>query len=298
MSWFSKTFGSVGGGLVGGLIGYGLAPFTGGASLALTTGLGAAAGTKLGGGSTEQALLAGGLGYLGGGYFGGAEGAAGAGAGLTGYDAAMADLAASDAAYTGAGLTGYDAAMADLAYSTSQTAGLGGVPVETAVGIPGVSSTAATGSSLGTGDLFDYARRKVGQMGLGNMFAAGAGLYGLGLANQMRGMAQDPNAPYRPGYAAELSALASNPNQIQMLPGYRAGLQAVQRAQAAQGFQGSGNMMAALAKYGAGAYNDRLAQLERLSGITAGPNAYLQGNAMANLGTLSSLGLLAGAFRG
>lgn len=285
------------GSLAGGLIGFALGGPAGAA-------IGAGLGTKASGGSNEEALLAGGLGYLGGGYFGGAEGAVGAeaaGAGaaeLTGYDAAMADLAASNAAYTGAGLTGYDAAMADLAYSTQQAAGYAGVPVETAVGIPGTSATAQTGSRMGMGDLFDVARRKLGSMGYGNLFQAGAGLYGLGLASQMRGMAQDPNAPYRPGYAAELSALAANPNQIQMLPGYRAGLQAVQRSMAAQGYQGSGNMMAALAKYGAGAYNDRLAQLERLSGSAAGPGAYLQGNAMANLGSLSSLGLLAGAFRG
>ena len=289
------------GSALGGLAGFALAPFTGGSSL-LLTGLGAAAGSKLSGGSDKEALLAGVLGGVGANYLpgmlGGAAGAEAAGVGLTGYDAAMADLAASDAAFTGAGLTGYDAAMADLAYSTQQAAGYAGVPVETAVGIPGTSATAQTGSQMGMGNLFDVARRKLGSMGYGNLFQAGAGLYGLGLAGQMRGMAQDPNAPYRPGYAAELSALAANPNQIQMLPGYRAGLQAVQRAQAAQGFQGSGNMMAALAKYGAGAYNDRLAQLERLSGITAGPGAYLQGSAMANLGTLSSLGLLAGAFRG
>ena len=38
------------------------------------------------------------------------------------------------------------------------------------------------------------------------------------------------------------------------MPGYEAGLEAIQRSMAAQGYQGSGNMMAALQQYGTNAY--------------------------------------------
>lgn len=46
-----------------------------------------------------------------------------------------------------------------------------------------------------------------------------------------------------------------NPGDITSIPGYQAGLEAVQRAGAAQGFTGSGNMMVALQKYGGDFYN-------------------------------------------
>lgn len=51
-----------------------------------------------------------------------------------------------------------------------------------------------------------------------------------------------------------------NPGDVTKLPGYEAGIEAVRRSLASQGFQGSGNMMAALHKYGGDFYNDAVRQ--------------------------------------
>jgi hypothetical protein len=55
------------------------------------------------------------------------------------------------------------------------------------------------------------------------------------------------------------------------MPGYQAGLDAVQRAGAAQGFTGSGNMENALLQYGGNIFNQQLSTLELLSGAGINP---------------------------
>lgn len=98
------------------------------------------------------------------------------------------------------------------------------------------------------------------------------GAYGLfqskKLKDQMAQLAQqaDPQAPYRAGYASKLNGLVNDPSSITSMPGYQAGLQAVQRSMGAQGYQGSGNMMAALQKYGGDFYNNQVSQLNGLAG--------------------------------
>lgn len=82
---------------------------------------------------------------------------------------------------------------------------------------------------------------------------------------------QDPFGPYRPEYASKLSSLVSDPSQLTSLPGYQAGLQAVQRSMGAQGYQGSGNMMTALADYGGKFYNDAVTQYSSLAGANVNP---------------------------
>ena len=74
-----------------------------------------------------------------------------------------------------------------------------------------------------------------------------------------------------------------NPQDITGMPGYQAGLEAVQRSMAAQGYQGSGNMMAALAKYGGDFYNQYAQQRLQSAQAQAGPV----------MGTTGGLALLA-----
>lgn len=78
-------------------------------------------------------------------------------------------------------------------------------------------------------------------------------------------------------YRDQLTALSNNPGSIQNLPGYQAGLTAVERKMASQGFQGSGNMMAELANYGQTAYNNQFTQLSNLAGLGYNPASMTQG---------------------
>ena len=69
------------------------------------------------------------------------------------------------------------------------------------------------------------------------------------------------------------------------MPGYEAGLDAVTRKMASQGYLGSGNMMAALQKYGGDFFNAETARLGNLAGAQFGPSggaALLQGTNYAN----------------
>lgn len=123
--------------------------------------------------------------------------------------------------------------------------------------------------------------------------------YGMFNSNRMMNLAQgmNPMGPYQPGYAAQLNSLVSNPSSITGTPGYQFGLdqgsQAVQRAGAAQGYTGSGNMAIALNKFGQDYGQNFLSQQEAmLAGLSQGGNAN-QINAM-NLANQSAGGALAG----
>lgn len=91
----------------------------------------------------------------------------------------------------------------------------------------------------------------------------------------------DPFQAYRPQYAGQLNTLMANPNSVTSLPGFQLqfgqGMEAVQRAMAAQGKNLSGAEMLALQNQGqvlAGQYyNQQLATLSQLSGATQSPAA-------------------------
>jgi hypothetical protein len=53
------------------------------------------------------------------------------------------------------------------------------------------------------------------------------------------------------------------------MPDYQAGLQAVERTFASQGYQGSGNMLSALSQFGGGFYNQQVQQLQSTMGLAA-----------------------------
>lgn len=100
----------------------------------------------------------------------------------------------------------------------------------------------------------------------------GSGVAGLNAAQRVAAQS-DPFAPYRSQYAQQLQDLESNPSSVANTPGYTAGLQAVQRSMAANGYMGSGNMMAALQKYGGDFYQNQVSQLATLAGAGATPGA-------------------------
>lgn len=98
------------------------------------------------------------------------------------------------------------------------------------------------------------------------------GIAGFAQGQQSSGVAQqtantvlqrsDPFYAYRAGwantlqqYAQGMPSLSPTSTDVLQLPGFQAGLEAVQRAGAAQGFTGSGNMAVALSKYGGDFFN-------------------------------------------
>lgn len=112
---------------------------------------------------------------------------------------------------------------------------------------------------------------------LGNLWSMGTGAYGLYQASQLskeaKALEQDPYADQRAQYGQQLSALNANPGGVlPTLPGYQAGMTAVERSMAANGYLGSGNMMAALQQYGGNAFQQESARLSGLSGIDAPSN--------------------------
>ncbi len=86
--------------------------------------------------------------------------------------------------------------------------------------------------------------------------------------------AADPFAPWRRGYANQLAEIMNNPKgTLPYLPGYQAGLDAIQRSSAAIGHLGSGNLAIALQKYGGDVYAKQVDILSNLAGAYSGSPA-------------------------
>jgi hypothetical protein len=83
----------------------------------------------------------------------------------------------------------------------------------------------------------------------------------------------NPFDAMRPQMMQQLQNLMSNPSSIANTPGFQAGLEGVQRSMAAQGYQGSGNMMNALQNYSGDFYMKQMQQLSGLAGAGALPGA-------------------------
>ncbi|MCK9988729.1 MAG: hypothetical protein AzoDbin1_05201, partial [Azoarcus sp.] len=122
---------------------------------------------------------------------------------------------------------------------------------------------------------------QIGPMSLG--LNALSGLEQMRMAQQLQQSAQqaDPMAAYRAQYAQQLQQLQQNPSSVANMPGYQAGLDAVQRSLAAQGYTGSGNMMAALQKYGGDFYQQQFNNLAGLAGANISPGVSLSGQQAA-----------------
>ena len=249
----------------------------------------------LGAGAAEGAgALASGAGALGADYGLGATalGVGSAGTGLTaglGTGLTLADTAGLSTGLTaglGSGLTLADTAGTGLGL----TAGAGGAATAAdAMGAFGTGSTmdavnaaAAAGSSPWATFMNNLATPQ------GALKAASGGMNLVSGFDQYQ--MQRQRQAQQQQYAAQMQALMANPSSVQNLPGYNAGLQAVQRSMAAQGYQGSGNMASALAGYGGQQYQQQLSNLAALQGQS--PSV---GSAPTGLATMGAgLGSLAG----
>lgn len=105
-----------------------------------------------------------------------------------------------------------------------------------------------------------------------------SGAFGLDAVRRLRNRGQDamersdPFGPHRAQYAQMLNDLYMNPDRVTQLPGYQAGLTAVERKMASQGYLGSGNMMLALHEHGGKMFNDEAARLAMLAGAGMKPD--------------------------
>jgi hypothetical protein len=161
--------------------------------------------------------------------------------------------------------------------------GMGGFGGMTGSGAQGAGAF-ASGSGGGIGSMFGLSGNQIG--GAVDLLRGGFGLY---QSNQLR-KASQPSAINRQA-EAELAALLADPNRITSMPGYEAGLEAVQRGMAAGGYLGSGNMATALQKYGGDFYNNALTQYGNLSQLGRGNEAtYRMGGIELAGQALNSLG--------
>lgn len=160
-------------------------------------------------------------------------------------------------------------------------------------------STAMSSMLRGAGATAGTAAGASGVGPLSSLLSLASGAYGLSNAAQMQKLAEQAGAStrYAPQYAAQLSQLMQNPSSITSMPGYEAGMTAVERSMAAQGYQGSGNMAAALQQYGGNFFNSQVAQLQGLAN-PSGAGAAMSGMGTANEAASSALGALGYGVRG
>lgn len=156
-----------------------------------------------------------------------------------------------------------------------------GVASNVEAGLPGIGAGAgAAGSSTPSASSAGWLTKAFPDFAAQHPTIAAA----FGGAKGGLGVAQTISALYGLEQSQRLQRMTAPPNPANLtkMPGYQAGLEAVQRSMAAQGYQGSGNMMAALQKYGGDAY-----QQMWQGGIASG-----QAGMGGLSGQLSSLGLL------
>lgn len=105
----------------------------------------------------------------------------------------------------------------------------------------------------------------------------GSGLYGLLQSRRLQQLAKmraaqaDPFGPYRAGYAQQLAQLSADPTAITRTPGWDAGIQAIRRSAAGQGYLDSGNEISMLQNFGGQAFDREAARLANLAGAGFNP---------------------------
>lgn len=152
--------------------------------------------------------------------------------------------------------------IAALMQDPATAGGLGGAGAAGAgaAGLGGLGSAAGLGGLLGPLTSI-----------LGGGLGLASGQKGQDLINSLLGK-MDPFAPYRQGYANQLQNLMNDPKgSVASLPGYQAGLDAVQRSGAAQGYTGSGNMETNLLQYGGSMWQQQEQNLAQLAGANFAP---------------------------
>lgn len=202
-----------------------------------------------------SSIVAGGEGL---GAFGGAAGA-GADAGAAADAGSLAGVAGSAGAGAGGDLLGAGAAG---------SAGGAGLDAATMAGTTGAGGdTAAVGAGTGfadgsSGGVGSWLQSIFQGGGIGGSGSSGGVLQALQGSKGSLGAMQLLSSLYGITQSRKLSKEASAQSVS------NAGLQAVQRSMASQGYQSSGNMAAALSKYGADAYGANLAQQQSSLGST------------------------------
>ena len=122
-------------------------------------------------------------------------------------------------------------------------------------------------SSLGTGGSGGLTLGNIGSL-VNTIGSVGGALYN---SNKLAGLGK--GTPAQQTANSQLNTLLQNPSSITSMPGYAAGLQAVERTGAAQGYLGSGNMMVGLDQYAGNFYNQTLQTLSGIGQQNAGVNA-------------------------
>ena len=199
---------------------------------------------------------------------------------FSGMDNAVTQGAAGTSGFTdfGGGTPGADSGVFsnDLFQGTDLQGAFGG---EAGPGGPGGATFGAEPAGQSYYQQFlDWMKKrgmlKTGMQGLNAI----SGIYGMNKARQLEKLAQAAS-PMRTQAVSDAAALQADPSRVTSLPGYKAGLQAVERRMASQGYLGSGNMMVALRDYGGKQYDTELARLTALAQPSA---TELQGTIAAN----------------
>lgn len=285
--------------VVGAVYGGGLAAEALGAGAA--TGAGASSGVSAGaipaatGGATTFPVAAGGAGWGGGAL--GAEGLASSVASLNAM--ALPAVPTLTGAAGGAGAVAGAGASAGINGYLTTGAAEGSTVGNFFTGAGGQAGAVGSGTSasylqslgnFGSGVADFFAGRRTGTGGgLRSAFDIVSGLYGLKLAGDAR-EASDPFGSYRGAYGAELAKLEANPSTITSRPGWKAGIEAIQRNNNARGYAGSGNEMAVMSRYGGEFFNNEVNRLATLAGAGAAPGAgafpaaQLTGQGLASIG--------------
>lgn len=202
----------------------------------------------------------------------------GAGAGAAGLsESAIAEIIAAEGGFSALPSTG----MAGTAISGASGGGFWDAIMQATTG------AVNSGGSFGMEELM---KMVMGKNPWGNIFNIGRGIYGLHQSRDMQKLAEqamkteNPFGPYRDEYAQKLRGLYADPSSITKMPGYEAGIQAVNRGMAKSGYLGSGNQMTALQKFGGDFFNaeaDRLAMLAGAKFAPGGGSQLLQGSIAA-----------------
>lgn len=252
-------------------------------------------------------ILAGPIGGITGAATGGAQTAALAGGATAGGMTALGGGDLNEVAMSGA-----QGAVTGAAANTGNTTG---VPTGGNLDSSGFGSMfdASSYDLGGSPDLMKFifgGKSNPSAFGSPNVLSTGlsalSGIYGLQQSRELRKLAQmaldrsDPFGSERASYAARLRELYADPSQVERLPGFKAGLTAVERKMASQGYNNSGNMMLALHDYGGRMFDAEAARLAELAGAGMRPDtaSFLSGRAGASNLASRSLASLGYAARG
>lgn len=220
---------------------------SGGAGLGALGGSGAAIG--------GDASTAGGGSYLSSLFNGGSAGASSGGNFLSSLFGGGASGLTGDTGAIGSSLPGATDAFGSLPFGSNLTAS----------GVTGDTSWATSAGNLlgGASDASSAASGASG--GIGSYIKDGAGILSIlsGIQNYSTAAQRQKQQSQ---YGTQLQQLMSNSSSVTNTPGYQAGLDAVTRTLAAQGYNNSTNAQALIANYGGQAFQQQVQNLQALQG--------------------------------